>query len=126
MDLGQAQEVASQLIEILQAQQTENLVLIQERQLLEQSYKYLTADSAVSFNGLFARMQYYNDVSAMPENLVGQLNSLRILCNKVAHDEIQDLAEGSSRSGALAIYRLLQHAQPGFSDEILDDLLKTA
>lgn len=126
MDLGQAQEVASQLIEILQAQQTENLVLIQERQLLEQSYKYLTVDSAVSFNGLFARMQYYNDVSAMPENLVGQLNSLRILCNKVAHDEIQDLAEGSSRSGALAIYRLLQHAQPGFSDEILDDLLKTA
>jgi DNA replication ATP-dependent helicase Dna2 len=126
MDLIRAQELAQQLLELLQDESSEKLRLIQERQILEQIYKELTAGAAASFNGLFARMQYWHDAQGVPEALVQQLNSLRILCNKVAHDEVREIAAGASLSGALCIRALLAHLHPQLENPELELILKDA
>lgn len=109
MVVSRRRELAIRLLELLQSTACEKLRLIQERQILEQIYKEFTADLPVSFHGLFARMQYYHDAEGIPEAIVQQVNTLRILCNKVTHDELDSIPEGASLSGALSIYRLLQH-----------------
>lgn len=126
MELCKAQELAQQLLELQQTPQSDKLRLIQQRQILEQIYKELTADAPASFHGLFARMQYYHDLSGMPETLISQINSLRILCNKVAHDELHSIPEGASQSGALCIYALLKHTCAELELPELDEILTAA
>ena len=126
MDSTRAAEFAGQLAELLQTQQSDKLLLFQERQILEQIYKELTKTAAASFHGLFARMQYYHDQEGTPEAIVHQLNTLRILCNKVAHDELDRIPDGAVKSGVLSIYTLLRHIDPSLVNGDLDVMLEAA
>ena len=61
MEIALAQALAEKLLSILKNEDSYSSKLISQRQLLEQIYKGLLADVQQSFNGLFARMQYYHD-----------------------------------------------------------------
>ena len=54
-----------------------NNQLTQLRRLVEGVYKDLSADSGLSFSGLFARMQYVHETLQAPSEIVAQLNRLR-------------------------------------------------
>ncbi|HHV37407.1 MAG TPA: DUF4145 domain-containing protein, partial [Candidatus Cloacimonetes bacterium] len=78
-------EAAELLEEISVKDQSPSLCLMEQRRLLESIYKNLLADSGLSFNGLFARMQYFHDNNDTPRQIVNSVNSLRILANKAVH-----------------------------------------
>lgn len=126
MELARSQELLDALAELLAQDITDKLKLLQMRQILEQSYKELTADSGRSFGGLFARMQYYHDSFGVPEAIVHQVNTLRILLNKVSHDELKEIAPGAVGSAALTIYTLYQYLHQGLQDPRLDAILQDA
>ncbi|MFA7543594.1 MAG: hypothetical protein WCY84_04395, partial [Candidatus Cloacimonadaceae bacterium] len=126
MELSRSLELLDSLAELLQQQSAAKLKLMQMRQILEQSYKELTADSGRSFGGLFARMQYYHDTFGVPEAIVHQVNSLRILCNRAAHDEIKQIPEATMSSAALTIYTLFKYLHKDLQHQELDRLLKNA
>ncbi len=126
MDLARAADLAQRLLEILSTEQSVGTILIFERQILEEIYKELLCDVPQSFNGLFARMQYYHDTSPLPEQIVDQTNKLRILANKAAHSDATDLGMAEAESGALCIYRFLQHLCEGFVHAELEERLKDA
>ena len=126
MELIRANEICLRILELFEGEDAEKLRLIQLRQILEQTYKDLTADVPMSFNGLFARMQYFHETHGTKEALVKQMNTLRILCNKVTHDELPHLKPGSAASGALGIYDLLKDLHQDLHCPGLEKLLAGA
>lgn len=126
MDACQALELAEKLLDILKSEDSEGAKLIQQRQLLEQIYKTLLADVTQSFNGLFARIQYYHDSHETPEDIVYQVNALRIMANKAAHGELEQVSPEAIASGALGIYRLIQTLAEGYEHPELASLLQQA
>lgn len=123
MELSLAQALAEKLLSILKNEDSDSSKLISQRQLLEQIYKELLADVQESFSGLFARMQYFHDLSQTPQKIVGQINVLRIVANKAAHGEISAISKANVMSGALSIYELLKHLAEGFAQPELQELL---
>ncbi|MCB5271153.1 MAG: AAA domain-containing protein [Candidatus Cloacimonetes bacterium] len=126
MELSLAQALTEQLLSILTSEDKDSSKLISQRQLLEQIYKGLLADAQQSFSGLFAQMQYYHDQNQTPQQIVGQINALRILANKVTHGDLSAASETSVMSGALSIYTLLRHLSEGFEHPVLQELLSAA
>jgi hypothetical protein len=57
-------------------------------------------------------MQYVHDAGKFPEWLVGQVNNLRILCNKAAHDEGFECEASQLDSAAHVIWKLLEYLKP--------------
>ncbi|MDD3103320.1 MAG: AAA domain-containing protein [Candidatus Cloacimonetes bacterium] len=126
MEFPLAQALAEKLLSTLQSEDSDSSRLISQRQLLEQIYKELLADVQQSFNGLFARMQYYHDLNKTPRQIVGQVNVLRIVANKAAHGEGDAASEVNVLSGALSIYNLLKHLSEGFESPELQEILHSA
>ncbi|MDD3563429.1 MAG: AAA domain-containing protein [Candidatus Cloacimonetes bacterium] len=126
MELSLAQALAEKLLSILTLEDEDKPKLISQRQLVEQIYKGLLADEQLSFSNLFAQMQYFHDQNKTPQQIVGQINTLRILANKAVHDEGFVASEASVRSGALSIYSLLKHLCEGFEHPELQELLSEA
>ncbi len=126
MEIALAQALAEKLLSILKNEDSYSSKLISQRQLLEQIYKGLLADVQQSFNGLFARMQYYHDQNQTPQQIVGQINMLRIVANRAAHGEASTNLESSVTSGALSIYNLLRHLAQDFEYPQLQELLAAA
>jgi len=126
MDACRGRELAEELLKILSSEDSESSKLVRERQLLEQIYKELLADVSQSFNGLFARTQYYHDAHQTPEDIVCQVNALRVMANKAAHGELAQVSPASVASGALCIYQLLGHLTPDFEHTELHELLSDA
>lgn len=126
IDSNKAMELADKLAQILSPEAGENALLIFQRKLLEQIYKELLMDVPVVFNGLFARMQYFHDNYETPPDLVRQLNVLRVMANKAAHDEIANIPAGAVNSGAKSIYELLKFLCPDLEHPLLDDVAKKA
>lgn len=87
LDPEHTAQAYSRLSEIIDGPEELNNKLLQVRQLLEGVYKKLASDSGLSFSGLFARMQYSHEKLEAPREISAQLNQLRILCNKAAHEE---------------------------------------
>lgn len=89
---NRATELAERLYELSIADTNITDKMLKLRQLLEQIYKGITEATKISFNGLFARMQYANDSINLSHDLQSQSNQLRILCNKIAHDEVSEIS----------------------------------
>lgn len=121
-----ARELADKLVQILSPEAGESALLIFQRKLLEQIYKELLADVPIVFNGLFARMQYFHDNYDTPPELVRQLNVLRVLANKAAHEEITSIPPGAVTSGAKSIYELLKFLCPELEDPRLEEITQGA
>ena len=94
--------------------------LIELRRALEQLYKGVTEDSRQSFSGLFARMQFANSEFSLSGELQAAANQLRIICNRAAHEELNELNSGEMDFGIHTLYRLLQAFSPGLVDAELD------
>lgn len=97
--------------------------LLLVRQLLEGIYKKLSADSQISFSGLFARMQYAHERLEAPAELSAQLNQLRIVCNKAAHEEDYRAGKSTWFSAVHAVRQLLLWLDPDTRDEDIDGYL---
>jgi DNA replication ATP-dependent helicase Dna2 len=126
IDPLKARELAEKLVQILSPEAGESALLIFQRKLLEQIYKELLTDVPMVFNGLFARMQYFHDNFETPPDLVRQLNVLRVMANKAAHEEIASIPPGAVNSGAKSIYELLRFLSPNLAHPQLDELVKDA
>jgi DNA replication ATP-dependent helicase Dna2 len=111
------------LREIISASGERSGLILLVRQLLEAIYKQLSADSRTSFNGLFARMQYVHTRLDPPPHLVSQVNKLRILCNKVAHEQGFELDNSSWFSSIHTIRSLLNWLNPGCCDPLVEKYL---
>lgn len=109
--------------EIIAATADPGTKLLQLRQLLESIYKQLSSDSGISFSGLFARMQYVHAQTNPPQELVNQLNQLRILCNKVAHEGDKPGLE-AYLSGILALRDTLRWLDPESGTGEVDEYLR--
>jgi hypothetical protein len=90
--------------------------LLKVRQILEQLYKTLTEDARMSFSGLFARMQYANQHHSLSPDLQMQSNQLRLLCNKIAHDEISEPSPELLDTSIAVLYKLIQFFCPDYSN----------
>ncbi len=119
-----AEELASRLYELLESDRSIPDRLLGCRQILELLYKSLTENVKISFNGLFARIQYVNESMQMPAELYTQANLLRILANKVAHEERIVTSARDLHAAILAIYGHLQFFCTGFADKHLEDYLR--
>lgn len=126
IDKDKALELAERLLNILSPEGGDSALLVFQRKLLEHIYKELLADVPLVFNGLFARMQYFHDNNDIPAELVRRLNTLRILCNKAAHEELSDIPAGAVSAGAKSIYELLRCVCPDLSYPPLEDVVKDA
>ena len=101
-------EAYSQLNELIASTQDPNDKQPQLRRLGEGIYKELSSDSGFSFSGLFARMQYVHETMEAPPEILVQLNRLRILGNKAAHDADYKTSRADWASSVLAASSLLQ------------------
>jgi DNA replication ATP-dependent helicase Dna2 len=124
LDPGQTVLYLERLRELIASGEGYKVLLIQLRQLAEVIYKKLSEDSRISFNGLFARMQYVHERLNVPHGLDTQVQKLRILCNKAAHDEDADTSESAWLSGVLAVRDLLYWLDPVTRDQELDSYLE--
>jgi DNA replication ATP-dependent helicase Dna2 len=104
-----ADELYSQLIELygLEISLTERLLRC--RQVMENLYKTLTVNSNIAFTGLYARMQYVQEVSPVPGELVEQLQLLRLLTNKVVHKDDVDFGEQDFNNSVKVLADAISH-----------------
>ncbi|MDD2506834.1 MAG: AAA domain-containing protein [Candidatus Cloacimonetes bacterium] len=126
IDKEKALELAERLHNILSPEGGEGALLVFQRKLLEHIYKELLMNVPLVFNGLFARMQYFHDNNDVPAELVRRLNTLRILANRAAHEEIAEIPAGAVIAGAKSIYELLKFVCPELSYPLLEDVVKDA
>ena len=118
-------EAYSQLNELIASTQDPNDKLPQLRRLVEGIYKELSSDSGFSFSGLFARMQYVHETMEAPPEILVQLNRLRILGNKAAHDADYKTSRADWASSVLAARSLLQWLNPALSDARVDKFIES-
>ncbi|MDD4310741.1 MAG: PD-(D/E)XK nuclease family protein, partial [Candidatus Cloacimonetes bacterium] len=120
---AKASELAEKLLELTTQSSAISARMLKIRQIMEQLFKAVTEDVRLSFNGLFARMQYVSNIAGMDAGLQMQANKLRILCNEIAHDEISEPSENTFTSSILTVYNLLLFFCPDFIDEALAQYL---
>ncbi|NMD12552.1 MAG: DUF4145 domain-containing protein, partial [Candidatus Cloacimonetes bacterium] len=124
LENSETQALLQRLREIVQAETDPKTNLLYVRQLLEAIYKALSADSKTSFSGLFARIQYVNSVLKVPRDLGQQVNQIRILCNKAAHEDDFIPRAESFTSSIHALYALLKWLNPEQCDPEIELFLK--
>ena len=93
------------------------------RQLLESVYKKLSENSNMSFSGLFARMKYIQEQMDLPSEIDFQLNQLRILSNKAAHEDDYQPNQQEWLSSIFGINKFLRWLNPEIKDSFIDDYL---
>lgn len=96
--------------------------LLQARQFLESVYRQLTEGSGLSFSGLFARTQYVHKQQDTPFELATQVNQLRLLCNKVAHEGLEP-KQSDWLSALLTLRDLLRWLDPALPTPEADSFL---
>jgi len=96
------------------------------RQILEEIFKSLTASTNVSFTGLYARMQYIYESSAISSDLNEQLQLLRLLTNKVVHQDDVEFGEHDFASAVLILYDTIRYlsGSPKPSSSTIESYLK--
>jgi DNA replication ATP-dependent helicase Dna2 len=78
--------------------------LFRSRQILEELYKGITSHAGIAFTGLYARMQYMYEASAISAEMNEQLQLLRLLTNKVIHKDDVDFGEQDFQSAVKILY----------------------
>ncbi|GAB1468172.1 AAA domain-containing protein [Candidatus Cloacimonadota bacterium] len=116
-------ELCERLLELSTADSQIIDRMLKLRQALEQLYKSVTEDSKISFNGLFARMQYANDAANLSQDLQTSSNQLRMLCNKIAHEEVREVAQDVLDTSLYVLYLLIQHFCQKFQQPALEEYL---
>jgi DNA replication ATP-dependent helicase Dna2 len=109
LTISQIDELFSQLTELFSLEISLTERLLRCRQVMENLYKTLTANSNIAFTGLYARMQYVQEVSPVPGALVEQLQLLRLLTNKVVHKDDFDFGEQDFASSVKVIAEAVSH-----------------
>ena len=96
------------------------------RQILEEIFKTLTASTNVSFTGLYARMQYIYESSAISSELNEQLQLLRLLTNKVVHQDDVEFGEHDFASAILILYDTIRYlaGSPKPASSALEEYIK--
>lgn len=120
----QSSAVYNSLNQLIASSGDLNNQLTQLRRLVEGVYKDLSADSGLSFSGLFARMQYVHETLQAPSEIVAQLNRLRVLANKAVHETDFKTSSANWTSSVLALRNLLQWLDPGTRDLMVEDFIK--
>jgi hypothetical protein len=123
LNSNKATELAERLFELSKAESTITDRMLKLRQVLEQLYKSVTECTKISFNGLFARMQYANDYANMCQSLQTQSNQLRMLCNRIAHEEVTTTTVGTFDTSLQVVESLLHHFCPDFRHPLLEEYL---
>ncbi|PKN72249.1 MAG: hypothetical protein CVU50_08165 [Candidatus Cloacimonetes bacterium HGW-Cloacimonetes-3] len=118
-------ELADRLYELSSSDTNVTDRMLKLRQILEQLYKGITETTKISFNGLFARMQYANDSINLSHDLQSQSNQLRILCNKIAHDEVSEISPHTFDTSMQVIDSLLRYFCPSFEHKQLAEYLSS-
>jgi DNA replication ATP-dependent helicase Dna2 len=126
LDKDQAEQFYLRLREIVADSADAKTKLLLIRQLLESIYKRLSEGSKVSFSGLFARTQYVHTQCNTPARIVAQVNKLRILCNKVAHEDGFTPAGTDFSSAVLALRELLLWVNGEVTDPAVESFLQTS
>ncbi len=90
---------------------------------MEQLYKSVTENEQLSFSGLFARMQYANEAHKVSAQLQVQSNRLRILCNRIAHEEHTTITDSDFVSAVGISNALIEYFCPQYSNASLADYL---
>ncbi len=121
---AKAEALADKLYDLCIAQSDSLDKMLKLRQILEQLYKLATENSNRSFSNLFARMQFANTTSGISKELNARSNDLRILCNQISHDEIDNPSPEVFGSSALTVYNLITHYSPQFSHPAIEEYLK--
>ncbi len=123
LEAAHSEQFHQHLLELIAESPGVKARLLLLRQVLEAIYKTLSEDSRISFNGLFARMQYVNEAISLPGEIAAQLHSLRILCNNAAHEADFKAEESAFYSGVYAIRQLLVYLNPEVSEAGLEEYL---
>lgn len=121
----QSSAVYNKLNELIASSSELNIKLSQLRRLVEGVYKDLSADSGLSFSGLFARMQYVHESLKAPSEILVQLNRLRVLANKAVHEADFKTSPNNWTSSVLATRNLLQWLDSGTRDLVVEDFIKS-
>ena len=120
---AQASDLSERLAELFESELPYIDRMLRLRKLTEQLYKYLTSDSRLSFNGLFARMQYANNEANISSQLATRANQLRILCNQIVHDEISTVDKSTFETSASVVASLISNFCEGYANPFLSQLL---
>ncbi len=102
-----ALEIYHKLEELLSSSAEDKARLLLLRQVLESVYKERCKDSHTSFSSLFGRMQFVHEQTGISAELVYQANQLRIICNKVAHEDYSQNLREAFEAGVVAVVRLV-------------------
>lgn len=113
-------ELYSQLIELHKSEISITEKLFRCRQILESMYKHLTSNTNIAFTGLYARMQYIQEAYPISNDLIKQLQLLRLLTNKVVHKDDFKLGDNDY----LSSLKVLSEAVHFFSGKPLPPEIK--
>jgi DNA replication ATP-dependent helicase Dna2 len=95
--------LTGQLEELIASEANLTDRLFRCRQILEEIFKAVTADTNIAFTGLYARMQYAFEASIVSSEKNEQLQLLRLLTNKVVHHDDFDFGEPDFASAVLIL-----------------------
>jgi len=123
--LDKAQALSERLRELAEQESPCLDRILKLRLILEQLYKAATENDPQSFNGLFARMQFANTQAGVSNDLARRSHQLRILCNRVAHEEVKQASHSELDFGLHTIYQLIGIFYPGFRDAVLEKYFST-
>ncbi len=101
------ERLTEQLEELIKSESGLTDRLFRCRQILEEIFKALTANTSVAFTGLYARMQYAYESSAITSDLNAQLQLLRLLTNKVVHKDDVEFNEQDFNSAIKILYETI-------------------
>ncbi|HOD17542.1 MAG TPA: AAA domain-containing protein [Candidatus Cloacimonadota bacterium] len=111
-----AERLQGQLEELISSEASLTDRLFRCRQIMEEIFKAVTADTNIAFTGLYARMQYAYEASVLSPELNEQLQLLRLLTNKVVHHDDFEFGEEDFASAIRILNETVQYlsgnAQP--------------
>ena len=119
-------KLIAQLVELTASEAIVTDKLYRCRQILEELFKALTSSTNVSFTGLYARMQYTYEASVISSELNEQLQLLRLLTNKVVHQDDVEFGEHDFASAVLILFDTIKYlsGSPKPQSTALEEYLK--
>lgn len=112
------------VLESMQSSEQNDKQLVNLRITLESIYKKITEDVKISFNGLFSRMQYVHEQFNFEQKIVSQVNLMRLLCNKMLHENDATMKPDELWSAYLAVVKLIEYVSEELPDPQIRNFLE--